>query len=62
MKWLFNSTERGVTVNLEKYMYFEGKYIKFASDAWLVGKKNRSFEIDAFICKYSIYSGLELQT
>ena len=34
-----------------------GKYIKFASDAWLVGKKNRSFEIDAFIWKYSIYSG-----
>ena len=57
MKWLFNSTERGVTVNLEKYMYFGGKYIKFASDAWLVGKKNRSFEIDAFIWKYSIYSG-----
>lgn len=39
----FHSTERQVTaVNLEKYMYFEGKYIKFASDAW-------SFESTVFI-------------
>ena len=53
----FQSTERQVTVNLEKYMYFEGKYIKFAIDAWLSWKKNRSFEINTFIWKYSIYSG-----